>query len=219
MKKTIVIMLSFLFVGSSFFIGSCVKSTPDLAKEDLIKLDMQKDVGLIVGKTDKGNVFVLLDGFDKNYIVLQTQSTTAFEGNRSYHATIKRSENYIFIKTDAGENILLQTPDAEIPQELQNLKYKFKGLGFGFIQMANSELYGRAKGELERRVELRSDGGTYIISDPVAEATCKCRVSGLESEKDCSAGGWGSKSCSRGSGKDACSVSCDSVFFSCCKDK
>ena len=218
MKRTIAVMLSSLFVGLSLFMGSCVKPAPDLAQEDFIKLDMQKDIGLIVGKTDKGNVFVLLDGFDKNYIVLQTQSTTAFEGNKSYHATVKRSENYIFIKTDAGENILLQTPDAEIPQELQNLKYKFKELGFGFIQMANSELYGRAKGELERRVELRLEGGTYIISDPVEDATCKCRASGLESEKDCSSGGLGSNGCSRGSGKDACSVSCDKGYFSCCRD-
>ncbi len=218
MKKNIVIMLSSLFVGLSLFIGSCVKSAPDLAKEDLIKLDMQKDVGLIVGKTDKGNVFVLLDSFDKNYIVLQTQSVTAFGGNKSYHAMVKKSENYIFIKTDTDENVLLQTPDAEIPQELQNLKYKFKAVGFGFIQMANSELYGRAKGELERRVELRSVGGDYIISDPVADATCKCRASGLESDKDCSSGGFGASSCSRGSGKESCSVSCKNSFFACCKD-
>jgi hypothetical protein len=170
---------------------------------------MQKDVGLTVGKTDKGNVFVLLaDGSDNNYIVLQTQSTTAFEGNKSYHATVKRSENYIFIKTDADENIPLQTPTAEIPKELQNLEYKFKAVGFGFIQMANPELYGRAKGELERRVELRSGGGDsiYIIYDPVEDASCKCRVSGMESEKDCSSGGFGSNGCSRGSGNDACSV-------------
>ncbi len=218
MKRTIVIMLFFLFVGLSLFIGSCVKPVPDLAQEDFIKLDMQKDVGLTVGKTDKGNIFVLLDGFDNNYIVLQTQFTTAFEGNKSYRAAVKRSENYIFIKTDAGENIILQTPGAEIPQELQNLKYKFKGLGFGFIQMANSELYGRAKGELERRAELRSEGGTYIISDPIAEVSCKCRMAKIEPDDDCKSGGHGSNSCSKGTGKDACSVSCDKGYFSCCRD-
>lgn len=207
-----------LFVGFSFFIGFCVKPETDLKQEDLAKLQVQTDVGLTIGKTDKGNVYVLLDGVDNNYCVLQTEAVSTLFGNKSLHAIIKRSDDYIFIKTDAGENILLQTPKAQIPKELLSLTFVFKVTGFGFIQMKNDRLYERAKNDIQSSLNVRTIGGSYIISDPVEDAICKCRVSGLESEKDCSAGGWGSRSCSRGSGSSACSVSCDLGYFSCCKD-
>lgn len=90
---------------------------------------------------------------------------------------------------------------------VQKLASTWTGKGYGLSLNLN-----RAEGPLNFK--------GLFSTDELRATTCKCREKG-SNDSDCTAGGNGSTDCSIGaSGTDpGCSVSCNDLYFACCKSE
>jgi hypothetical protein len=224
MKNLKSLLFFALFLGLTIGISFCVKQgnfdVPDLQQKEIHNLQMLKNVNLTIGKTNKGNIFVVFNGERKNYYILQTEEAPEAIFQKASNAYVKDGGNYLFIKFDKGENVLMTLDNADVPESLKKLNYKYVVKGYGLINLENSELHNKALMALNNQtLQTRDafDWGSYVDFEDHVDLTCKCNNK-YDSDKDCSSGGQGASSCSKSNSTGSCSVSCNARSYACCKN-